>query len=72
MDIKKVTSVTYHNTAEGGRLSYTYSVIDRTSGTLKSANNRADIVLVDGIDGVADAKANVTAIMDFVTGKMEE
>lgn len=72
MDIKKLTSVTYHNTAEGGRLSYTYSVIDGTSGTLKSVNNRADIVLVDGIDGVADAKANVTAIMDFVTGKMEE
>lgn len=72
MDIKKVTSVTYHNTAEGGRLSYTYSVIDGTSGTLKSVNNRADIVLVDGIDGVADAKVNVTAIMDFVTGKMEE
>ena len=72
MDIKKVTSVTYHNTAEGGRLSYTYSVIDGASGTLKSTNNRADIVLVDGIDGVAGAKANVTAIMDFVTGKMEE
>lgn len=72
MDIKKVTSVTYHNTAEGGRLSYTYSVIDGTSGTLKSVNNRADIVLVDGIDGVADAKVNVIAIMDFVTGKMEE
>lgn len=71
MDIKKVTSVTYHNTAEGGRLSYTYSVIDGVSGTLKSTNNRADIVLVDGIDGVADVKANVTAIMDFLTGKME-
>ena len=70
MDIKKVTSVTYHNTAEGGRLSYTYSVIDGASGTLKSTNNRADIVLVDGIDGVADAKASVAAIMDVVSVKL--
>lgn len=71
MDIKKVTSITYHNTAEGGRISYTYSIIDGTTGTLKSAMNRTDIVLIDGIPGVAEAKEQINKIMDFVTEKME-
>lgn len=49
MNIKRITSFTSHTTAEGERLSYTYSEIDE-NGTLVKSNERATcIVLVPTI-----------------------
>lgn len=44
--IKKITSFTHHTTAEGERISYTYSLIDNGGDIVKS-NERADIIAVD-------------------------
>lgn len=44
--IKKITSFTHHTTAEGERVSYTYSLIDNGGNIIKS-NERADIIVVD-------------------------
>lgn len=43
---KTVTSVTLHTTAEGQRLSYTYSELD-DSGRLINSNKRESIVVLD-------------------------
>lgn len=44
--MKKITSFTAHVTAEGQRISYTYSEIDET-GNLKSQNNRENFIVMD-------------------------
>lgn len=44
--MKKLTSFTAHVTAEGQRISYTYSEIDET-GNLKSQNNRENFIVMD-------------------------
>lgn len=46
MNIKKITSFTSHTTAEGERLSYTYSEID-LDGTLVKSNERATCIVLD-------------------------
>ena len=45
-NIKKITSFTGHETAEGKRLSYTFSEIDE-SGNLIKANERATCIILD-------------------------
>ncbi len=45
-NIKKITSFTGHETAEGKRLSYTYSEIDE-NGTLVKSNERATCIVLD-------------------------
>lgn len=44
--MKKITSFTAHVTAEGQRISYTYSEIDE-NGNLKSQNNRENFIEMD-------------------------
>lgn len=44
--MKKLTSFTAHVTAEGQRISYTYSDID-DSGKLLSQNNRENFIVMD-------------------------
>lgn len=44
--MKKLTSFTAHVTAEGQRISYTYSEIDET-GNLKSQNNRENFIVMN-------------------------
>lgn len=46
MNIKRITSFTSHTTAEGERLSYTYSEID-DNGTLIKSNERATCIVLD-------------------------
>lgn len=46
LNIKRITSFTSHTTAEGERLSYTYSEIDE-NGTLVKSNERATCILLD-------------------------
>lgn len=45
-NIKKITSFTAHTTAEGERLSYTYSEID-DNGTVVKSNERATCIVLD-------------------------
>lgn len=46
MNIKRITSFTHHKTAEGDRLSYTYSEIDPEGNLIKS-NERATCIVLD-------------------------
>lgn len=58
--MKKLTSFTAHVTAEGQRISYTFSEIDST-GKLISQNTRENFIVVD------DAlQAHIDAINDFI------
>lgn len=45
-NIKRITSFTAHTTAEGERLSYTYSEISE-DGTLVKSNERATCIVLD-------------------------
>lgn len=58
--MKKVTSFTAHVTAEGQRISYTYSEIDET-GNLKSQNNRENFIVMD-----ADLMEHIEAINAYI------
>ena len=49
MNIKKITSFTAHTTAEGQRLSYTYSEIDEKGNLVKSNTRETCIVLDDEV-----------------------
>ncbi len=58
--MKKITSFTAHVTAEGQRISYTYSEIDET-GNLKSQNNRENFIVMD-----ADLMEHIEAINAYI------
>lgn len=58
--MKKLTSFTAHVTAEGQRISYTFSEIDST-GRLVSQNTRENFIVVD-----SDLQAHIDAINDFI------
>lgn len=58
--MKKLTSFTAHVTAEGQRISYTYSEIDET-GNLKSQNNRENFIVMD-----ATLLEHIEAINDYI------
>lgn len=64
--IKKVTSFTGHQTAEGTRLTFTYSIIDE-NGNLVKSNQRATIIVLD--DGINKA---ITTIEAFLRDKIPE
>ena len=44
--IKKITSFTHHTTAEGERVTYTFSIINE-EGQLVKSNERATMILLD-------------------------
>lgn len=44
--LKKITSFTAHTTAEGQRLSYTYSEIDE-NGDISVSNDRVSCIVLD-------------------------
>ena len=46
--MKVITSFTSHKTAEGERISYTYSIIDE-SGNLVKSNTRESCILIDEV-----------------------
>lgn len=53
----KITSFTAHQTAEGMRLTYTYSVIDENGNIVKS-NQRATVIVLDNDINTAIANIN--------------
>lgn len=67
--MKKITSITMHITSEGQRISYTFSEIDESSGTILSDNNRTSFVMLD-IEANRLALSAVKTIEDFIYEKM--
>ena len=67
--MKKITSITMHTTSEGQRISYTFSEIDESSGTILSDNNRVSFVILD-IEANRLALSAIKTIEDFIYEKM--
>lgn len=67
--IKQVTSVTLHQTSEGQRISYTYSVIDENTGIVQSENNRESIVVLN-ITANESVLQSIESITTYVKGKL--
>ena len=63
--MKKLTSFTHHVTAEGDRISYTYSEIDST-GKLVNQNVRENFIVVDSA-----LQDHVDAIRAYIESRME-
>jgi len=59
--MKILTSFTHHKTAEGDRISFTYSEIDE-SGNLVSQNNRKNFVVTD-----PEIKEHIDAINAYIS-----
>lgn len=62
----KITSFTAHQTAEGMRLTYTYSVIDESGNVVKS-NQRATVIVLDN-----DINAAIANINEWLLGKVPQ
>lgn len=58
--MKKLTSFTAHVTAEGQRISFTYSEIDST-GKLISQNERENFIVVDD-----EPQSHIDAINEYI------
>lgn len=56
--VTKITSFTAHQTAEGMRITFTYSVID-ADGNLVKSNQRATVIVLD--EDINKAIGNVNA-----------
>lgn len=63
-NIKKITSFTHHTTAEGSRLSATYSEISEDGNLIKS-NERFNIIVVD-----EDVQSHIDAINTLLTERI--
>ncbi len=66
MSIKKITSFTHHKTAEGSRLSATYSEITE-DGNLVKSNERFNVIVVGD-----EQQAHIDALTEFLQGKIPE
>lgn len=64
--ITRITSFTVHQTAEGMRATFTYSVIDE-NGELVKSNVRATVILLDNT-----ILGKVSDIQDFLLTKIPE
>lgn len=62
--IKRITSITTHETAEGMRASFTYSLINE-DGQLVKSNTRATCIILDNT--VLDA---INIVNQFLVGKI--
>ena len=66
MNTTRITSFTAHATAEGMRLSFTYSIID-PDGNLVKSNQRATVIVLD-----ADTLSEIESINGWLLGKVPE
>lgn len=62
----KITSFTAHQTPEGMRLSFTFSVIDG-DGNLVKSNQRHTVIVLDD-----DINAAIAGINDWLLGKVPQ
>lgn len=64
--IKRITSITTHQTAEGMRATFTYSMINE-DGTVVKSNVRATTIILD--DTIL---AEITDIQNFLKAKIPD
>lgn len=64
--IKKITSFTAHQTAEGMRLTFTYSLINE-DGSVEKSNARATTLVLD-----SEILNSISEITDFLINKIPE
>lgn len=64
--ITRITSFTIHQTAEGMRATFTYSVIDENGNLIKS-NVRATVILLD-----SNILSDVSEIQNYLLTKVPE
>jgi len=64
--ITRITSFTIHQTAEGMRATFTYSVIDENGNLIKS-NVRATVILLD-----SNILSDVSDIQNYLLTKVPE
>lgn len=62
--VTKITSFTAHQTAEGMRVTFTYSVIDE-DGNLVKSNQRATVIVLD-----EEVNTFISNINDWLLGKV--
>lgn len=62
--LTKITSFTAHQTAEGMRVTFTYSLIDE-NGNLVKSNQRATVIVLD-----EEINSFITGINDWLLGKV--
>lgn len=65
-NIKKITSLTTHQTGEGTRLSATYSEITE-EGQLVKSNERFNVIVVD-----ETVQSHIDALNEFMQGKIPQ
>lgn len=65
-NIKKITSFTHHKTAEGSRLSATYSEITE-DGILIKSNERFNVIIVD-----ENIQSAIDSIDNFLQDKIPQ
>lgn len=63
----RITSFTSHKTAEGERISFTYSEINEETGQLVKSNQRENLILLN-----PEMLSKVEEIRDFVLSKIQE
>lgn len=68
--MKILTSVTMHNTSEGQRLSYTYSVVDEATGAVLQDNIRESMIVL-AVPANKDLLKNIEAVKAAVSEKLE-
>lgn len=61
MNINRLTSFASLTTGEGSRIAYTYSVVDNSTGEVKSSNNKGSFVVMD-----ETLEAHVEAIRQYI------
>lgn len=64
--VKRITSMTIHQTANGEQVAFTYSLID-DNGNIVTQNKRSEVVILD--KDVLDA---VDVLYTFVNNKIPE
>ena len=64
--LKKVTSMTVHQTANGEQLAFTYSLID-DGGNIITQNKRAEVVVLE-----EDVLAAVEILREFTNRKIPD
>lgn len=62
--MKVLTSFMSLNTGEGGRITYTYSEIDESTGSILSQNNKGNFLVLD-----ANLQTHIDAIKDYIASK---
>lgn len=65
--IKKITSFTQHTTAEGERISFTYSIID--NGIVTKSNERLTCIVTPDEESVINA---IKTINEFLEKRIPE